>query len=187
MTKAGPEDVPLEGRNVAPLRLLLTHSHGEPRSKTLHISPEGAGMAEALAQCGEREDDAQWRLANLCRIQWSDGARCWQLLNNSYTLMCVHNGERVRSGCPVRLAYGDLLELGLLRFMVQPWEASTREGRSRAPVVGSVAEGRESAEQPAPGFGLSDLAAYGGSSGTMWLLHGGSVDRFFRSCLLGAP
>ncbi len=101
------------------LRLQLTHSNGEARSGTLSIPSTGAGMADALQLCGERQSEAQWRAANLCRIAWSDSAGAWRLTNSSHTLMCVCRGERVFAGASVPIAPGDALELGLLRFTVE--------------------------------------------------------------------
>lgn len=83
-----------------PLRLQLTHSNGEPRRGALSIPPSGAGMADALQLCGERQSEAQWRAANLCRIAWSESAGEWRLTNSSHTLMCVCRGpveRRARS------------------------------------------------------------------------------------------
>lgn len=101
------------------LRLQLTHSNGEARRGALSIPPTGAGMADALQLCGERQSEAQWRAANLCRIAWSDSAGAWRLTNSSHTLMCVCRGERVLAGASVLVAPGDRLELGLLRFTVE--------------------------------------------------------------------
>ncbi|WP_194273954.1 TagK domain-containing protein [Variovorax paradoxus] len=97
----------------------LTHGNGEARSGALSIPPSGAGMADALQLCGERQSEAQWRAANLCRIAWSDSAGEWRLTNSSQTLMCVREGERVLAGASVPITPGDTLELGLLRFIVE--------------------------------------------------------------------
>jgi hypothetical protein len=108
-----------ESDDVAPLCLRLTHSGGEARNGVMRIPPAGAGLADALQLCGERQNDAQWRVANLCRIAWHGQGKGWQLSNGSHTLMCVRNGERVRGGTAVSLAVGDTLELGLLRFELE--------------------------------------------------------------------
>jgi hypothetical protein len=113
--------------NVAPLLLRLTHSGGEARNATMLIPPAGAGMADALQLCGERQSDAQWRVANLCRIAWRGEAGGWQLLNGSYTLVCAHNGARIPVGAAVTVAAGDALELGLLRFVLESGEGVVPE------------------------------------------------------------
>ncbi len=117
-----------------PLRLQLTHSNGEPRRDALSIPPSGAGMADALQLCGERQSEAQWRAANLCRIAWSDSAGEWRLTNSSHTLMCVCRGERVPAGASAPVVPGDTLELGLLRFTVeQGAPVDVRRSGTRAP------------------------------------------------------
>jgi len=117
--------------DVAPLRLRLTHCGGEARNAAMLIPAAGAGMADALQLCGERQSDAQWRVANLCRIAWQGETGDWKLANGSYTLMCVRNGERVPAGITVPVAVGDTLELGLLRFVLEPGEGGLPE-RARA-------------------------------------------------------
>ncbi len=109
----------VEGDDVAPLRLRLTHSCGDARNGVMRIPPAGAGLADALQLCGERQSDAQWRVANLCRIAWHGQGKGWQLSNGSHTLMCVRNGDRVQGGAAV----GDTLELGLLRFVLEKEES----------------------------------------------------------------
>lgn len=186
MNTSLPEDAPLENGDVSPLRLRLTHSHGELRNRTLHIPPDGAGMAEALERCGERQGDVQWRLANLCRIRLNGSAQRWHLQNNSYTLMCVRNGERVPPGRPVLLAEGDQIELGLLRFVVEPWEAPMLEEKPFDPVMAAPAvDSQEPAEQPASDFELSDLASDPGSSGTTSSHHDAPADPFWVLGLAG--
>lgn len=106
-----------DSRNIR-LCLQLTHRNGEARSGALSIPPAGAGMADALQLCEERQSEAQWRAANLCRIAWSESAGEWRLTNSSHTLVCVCRGERVLAGASVPIAPGDSLELGLLRFTV---------------------------------------------------------------------
>lgn len=108
--------------NVAPLLLRLTHSGGEAHDGIMRIPPSGAGMADALQLCSERQSDAQWRVANLCRIAWRGEAGGWQLLNGSYTMVCARNGERVPVGAAVTVAAGDAIELGLLRFVLESGE-----------------------------------------------------------------
>lgn len=146
------------------LRLQLTHSNGEARSGALSIAPTGAGMADALQLCGERQSEAQWRAANLCRIAWSDSAGAWRLTNSSHTLMCVCRGERVLAGASVLVAPGDTLELGLLRFTVEQ-DVAVDEGQPGKPA--SVRRGVVDAEREpvsrtpateAPPFDLRALA-----------------------------
>jgi hypothetical protein len=154
---------------MASLRLRLTHSGGEIRNGTMRIPAAGAGMADALQLCGERQSEAQWRVANMCRIAWSDEAGGWQLTNNSQTLMCVCNGERVRVGAPVFIAIGDTLELGLLRFLVETDEVGEAHGQAvHSEVVRGDRQmgGTSRPHAPAtpvehfpPAFDLRDLAA----------------------------
>jgi hypothetical protein len=119
MSEASARQPSEEQGESAPLCLRLTHNHGEARRVTLQIPASGTGMADALELSGERHGGAHWRLANMCRIAWRADRGHWQLLNGSYTLTCVLNGERVSGGCSVRIAEGDCLELGLLRFVVE--------------------------------------------------------------------
>ena len=153
---------------VAPLRLRLTHRLGEVRSGAVQIPASGAGMADALQLCGERQSEAQWRVANMCRIAWHGHAEGWQLLNGSHTLMCVRNGERVQAGLSVPIAEGDTLELGLLRFQVEKEEGGFLEGVLPGEAVQSVPHSAavdDIAAAPAPraddeaAFELHDLAA----------------------------
>lgn len=143
-------DARLEGAGVEPLRLRLTHMGGEARSVIAHIPASGMGVADALAMAGIRPAHAQWRLANLCRIRWDAAAQRWTLQNLSYTLMCALNGERVAPALPLCIATGDVLELGLLRFVVEleggvtiddgPVDASQRlaHSESDAPLSASM-------------------------------------------------
>ncbi|MCY1212412.1 hypothetical protein D9M72_241460 [compost metagenome] len=147
-----------------PLRLQLTHSNGEPRRGALSIPPSGAGMADALQLCGERQSEAQWRAANLCRIAWSDSAGEWRLTNSSHTLMCVCRGERVPAGVSVPVVPGDTLELGLLRFTVeQGASADVRQPSTQAPGRRGSADAERGAAShtptsDAPPFDLRVLA-----------------------------
>jgi hypothetical protein len=144
---------------LSPLRLRLTHNGGEPRDGVLRIPAAGAGMADALEVSGERQSDAQWRLANLCRIAWSHDAGCWQLLNASYTLTCVRNGEPVPAGRAISMGPGDTLELGLMRFVVEQGEEDVPEhgGAGPARTRMGVADARDEDPVP-PAFELRDLA-----------------------------
>jgi hypothetical protein len=151
--------------NVAPLLLRLTHSGGEARNGTMLIPPGGAGMADALQLCGERQSDAQWRVANLCRIAWRSEAGAWQLLNGSYTLVCAHNGERVPVGAAVTVAAGDALELGLLRFVLEPGDGvvpaqmhvAPKRLEDRLDVFDRWAIASPRSEETRHGFDLRDL------------------------------
>lgn len=112
----------------APLRLRLLHRHGVVRPGVLAMAPGGTGLAPALELGGgERLSETQWHSANRCRLV-GQGAD-WQVLNDSPTLVCAVNGERVTAAHPRAVSVGDTLELGLLRWVV--------EGRRRAG-VGSV-------------------------------------------------
>lgn len=168
-----------------PLHLRLTHDGGEARSGALRIPAGGAGMADALALSGEHHTDAQWRLANLCRIQWDSGPGRWQLLNRSHTLMCVRNGERVPPECPVAVGAGDVLELGLLRFVVEPWDAPSIE--DEPPVAAAqAARNVAPAEHPARSFDWHDLADSSQDSGVMEPQAGAPVDPFAVLGIAGA-
>lgn len=170
-----------EDELVAPLRLRLTHSGGEARHGAMLIPSMGVGMADALQLCGERQSDAQWRVANMCRIAWSNGVGGWQLTNDSFTLMCVRNGERVEGGVSVSIAPGDTLELGLLRFMLEVGErgrnvepppsgeappAPRRTATATSETL-EVPEARNPVNHEPPAFDLRDLAARGGQSGSL--------------------
>jgi len=155
------EEFRFDDGEVLSLRLRLTHSGGDARDGAILIPAAGRGVADALQLCGERQSEAQWRVANLCRIAWSDTAGGWQLLNGSHVLMCALNGKRVRAGLVVPIAAGDTLELGLLRFVVESGEGGAIKG---GPVVVEPARPVASA---APAFDLRDLAVRGGESGSL--------------------
>lgn len=101
------------------LQLRVVHSRGGPRQGILPIAPGGLGMAAALELGGERLNDAQWRSANRCRLTWLGRDRGWQLFNGSQSLVCALNGERVTAANPMAVLAGDMLELGLLRFVIE--------------------------------------------------------------------
>ncbi|MGJ7615119.1 MULTISPECIES: TagK domain-containing protein [unclassified Variovorax] len=175
-TSSGADADPAHGE-VAALRLRLTHSGGEVRSGALRIPVDGAGMSDALALSGERYADAQWPLANLCRIQRDGGSGRWQLLNLSHTLLCVRNGQRVPPACPVPVSAGDVLELGLLRFVVEPWDdfSIAHEPASAATPAARIVT---PAEDPAPGFDWHDLAGSPQDSGVMGASSSAPIDPF---------
>jgi hypothetical protein len=149
-----------ESDDVTPLCLRLTHSCGEARDGVMRIPPAGAGLADALQLCGERQSDAQWRVANLCRIAWHGQGKGWKLSNGSHTLMCVRNGERVRGGTAVSLAVGDTLELGLLRFELEKEEGRVRQHAFdlRALDSRSIENGGRQVDTLADPFGVLDIA-----------------------------
>lgn len=176
---------PKESEQPAPLRLRLTHSGGEARCGVLCIPVGGSGMSDALALSGERHSDAQWRLANLCRIQWDNGHGRWQLLNNSHTLLCVRNGQRVPPACPVPVAAGDVLELGLLRFVVEPWNDPSI-AHEPAIVAGQVDRAATPDEHTAPSFDWHDLAGCPQDSGVIGSQDGAHIDPFAVLGIAGA-
>lgn len=116
---------------MVPLQLRLVRSHGNARDGVLQLAAGGVGMADALELGGERLNDMQWRAVNLCRIAWQGLGNSWQLSNGSRTLVCALNGARVMPHGPVNIAPGDVLELGLLRFVVEAAEESEFAGRER--------------------------------------------------------
>lgn len=184
-TEGSADASPKEGEQPASLRLRLTHSGGEARCGALCIPVGGSGMSDALALSGERHSDAQWRLANLCRIQWDSGHGRWQLLNNSHTLLCVRNGQRVPPACPVPLAAGDVLELGLLRFVVEPWN-DLSVAHEPAIVADQADSAATPAEHTAPSFDWHDLAGRSQDSGVMGAQDGAPIDPFAVLGIAGA-
>jgi hypothetical protein len=168
---------PFAGKgDAAPLRLRLTHSGGEARNAAMPIPAAGAGMADALQLCGERQSDAQWRAANLCRIAWHSETGDWKLTNCSYTLMCTRNGERVQAGVAVLVAAGDTLELGLLRFVLETGEGGLPEpapAMTETPGISrqAVADRRTIKSSPRVGassdFDLGDLDSRSRDSETL--------------------
>lgn len=185
MTTANGADTRTGRGEPVALRLRLTHSGGEARSGALRIPVGGSGMADALALSGERHSDAQWRLANLCRIQWDGRPGQWQLLNLSHTLLCVRNGQRVLPACPVPVAAGDVLELGLLRFVVEPWD-DVSVAHEPASAATPAARGVTPAEDPAPSFDWHDLAGGPQDGGVMGAPAGAPIDPFALLGLAGA-
>lgn len=146
---------------LAPIRLRLVRSHGDAVDLVLPVPPEGRGLADALELGGERLNDMQWRSANRCRIVPNGDA--WQLANESPTLVCTLNGIRVRASTSVALAAGDVLELALLRFLVEP-ATDAMSAESVARVAGPLAVHQPASEIPpnaiadAVEFDLRDLA-----------------------------
>lgn len=149
------------------LRLRLIHSAGETRNASILIPLAGAGMADALELFEERQSDAQWRVANLCRIAWQEKANSWKLSNGSYTLVCVRNGERVQSGAVVPVAAGDTIELGLLRFVLEEGDEVSEHATADIPFVSFDLQALEGRSGEAGGrrngtlsdpFGVLDIA-----------------------------
>lgn len=101
-----------------PICLRLVRSHGDAVDLVLPVPPEGRGLADALELGGERLNDTQWRSANRCRVVPDGDA--WRLVNESHTLVCTLNDVRVRASTSAAIAVGDVLELALLRFLVEP-------------------------------------------------------------------
>lgn len=174
-----------EGGGVGPLRLRLTHMGGEARSVTLHVPASGMGVADALAMAGIHPADAQWRLANLCRIRWDAAAERWKLQNLSYTLMCALNGERVAPALPLCVATGDVLELGLLRFVVALEDGETV---SDEPVDAPRKPAQDEADlaTSARSFDLRDLAVGAEDSGEVLAQGDTTADAFAMLRIAGA-
>ena len=185
MSTTSRADAHPEHGEPVPLRLRLTHGGGEARSGALRIPADGMGMADAFALSGEHHSDAQWRLANLCRIQWDGGPGRWQLLNRSHTLMCVRNGERVPPECPVAVSAGDVLELGLLRFVVEPWDDPSIEDEP-AIAAPHAARSVTPAEHPARSFDWHDLTDSSQDTGVVESQAGAPVDPFAVLGIAGA-
>ncbi len=134
------------------------------------VPQDGCGFADLLELGGERLNDSQWRSANQCRIE-SAGDR-WQLRNDSSTLVCVLNDQRVSINAPVTLGAGDTLELGFLRIEVEMASAveAALSGASAAgrlqvdsgavvPASQSHAPHSQPAVADSVAFDLRDLAA----------------------------
>ncbi|MEJ8827316.1 TagK domain-containing protein [Variovorax humicola] len=99
------------------LLLRLVRSHGKPVDGTLSVPAAGVGLADALALDARAPNDEDRRQADLCRIGLR--GRSWQLSNDSHALACTLNGQRVPAGTVTSVADRDVLELGLLRFVVE--------------------------------------------------------------------
>lgn len=108
-----------QGADVAmtSLELRLVRSHGNPADAVLSVPTEGAGLGSAFALDVEAPDDEHRRQADLCRIGLQ--GRIWHLSNEGHSLACALNGERVPAGAVLPVSDGDVLELGLLRFIVE--------------------------------------------------------------------
>ena len=98
------------------LRLRLTRNQGMSADGALPMPAAGAGLAGALALADRKPDEEQRREADLCRIGLHGSA--WLFSNGSRALVCAVNGERVPAGATAPVADGDVLEIGLLRFVV---------------------------------------------------------------------
>jgi len=114
----------------AELRLRLTHSRGHARDGACAFPIEGAGMANALELDGSRPSHAQWHGANLCRISCQSGG--WQLQNRNPKLVCALNGQRLTLDLAMPLSVGDVIEVGLMRFVVEAIVAVTRSAAADA-------------------------------------------------------
>ncbi|MDB5895267.1 MAG: hypothetical protein JWQ88_2798 [Rhodoferax sp.] len=113
-----PQDAP-----GAELRLRLTHNMGRPRDGACIFPTGGAGLAAALELDGVRLSHAQWHAANLCRIEWRHGG--WQWQNRNPKLVCALNGQRLALDFAAPLAVGDVIEVGLMRFVTESVLAPT--------------------------------------------------------------
>lgn len=135
---------PMPSANGPSVRLRLVRRHGNPENAVLSVPTSGATLAAAFELDGQKPSSQQLIEAGLCRIDLQ--GRSWQLSNDSHSLACALNGARVPAGTNVSLADGDVLEVGLLRFVVE----------------------LESADANATAFDLRDLAsppAHGRHSG----------------------
>jgi hypothetical protein len=99
------------------LRLRLVHGHGNPVNAALSVPATGATLAGALELAGQKLDCEQLIEAELCRIDLQ--GRSWRLSNDSHSLACTLNAVRVPAGKNVPVSGGDVLEVGLLRFVVE--------------------------------------------------------------------
>lgn len=149
--------------------LRLVRSHGDAVDLVLPVPPEGRGLADALELGVERLNHTQWRSANRCRIV-SDGD-AWRLVNESRTLVCTLNGVRIRASTSAAIAPGDVLELALLRFLVEP--ATDAMSSSPAIRMAGPSEVRQAVPDMSPQsvadaveFDLRDLAFPAQEAGT---------------------
>lgn len=115
--------------------LRLLSSRGLPRQGVLSLRLEGRGMADALALAEPHLNDVEWRDANRCRIVWRTEG--WMLSNESRTWVCALNGSRIQTGEQAILRIGDMLEVGLLRFLVDKEQSGARYTEQSAPVARS--------------------------------------------------
>jgi hypothetical protein len=115
------------------LTLRLVRSHGDAAAGTLSVPAGGMGLAEALALDGRAPDESQRREADLCRMGLREGR--WRLSNQSHVLACTLNGERVPPGASIPIGHGDLLEIALLRWIVEldPADSGTMDLDARDP------------------------------------------------------
>jgi hypothetical protein len=115
--------------------LRLLSSRGLPRQGVLSLRLEGRGMADALALAEPYLNDIEWRDANRCRVVWRTEG--WMLSNESRTWVCALNGSRIQTGEQVILQIGDMLELGLMRFLVDKEQSGTHGAEQSVPVARS--------------------------------------------------
>lgn len=100
----------------APLVLRLVRCRGLPCIGAFAVPPAGAGVAAALMLGGPPLSPVDSADADRCAIARIDGQ--WVLTNQSRSLVCALNGQRIGVGKRPALFDGDVLELGLLRFEV---------------------------------------------------------------------
>jgi hypothetical protein len=99
------------------LQLRLVRSHGNPANAALSVPATGATLAAAFELDGQKLDCEQLIEADLCRIDLQ--GRSWHLSNDSHSLACTLNGARVPAGKNTPIGAGDVLEVGLLRFVAE--------------------------------------------------------------------
>lgn len=100
----------------ARLVLRLVRCRGLPCIGAFAVPPAGAGVAAALMLGGPPLSPVDSEDADRCAIARIDGQ--WVLTNQSRSLVCALNGQRIGVGKRPALFDGDMLELGLLRFEV---------------------------------------------------------------------
>jgi hypothetical protein len=106
------------------IRLRLLQPDGAAGGASLRVPAGGIGMGAAL-QVGGRVVSTGQRLAgDLCRITWREDCGGWQLHNAGHALACALNEERVVGDWPWPIEIGDVLEFGVLRFVVEADEAT---------------------------------------------------------------
>lgn len=98
------------------LALKLVAGHGVPRHGLLRVPPEGCGMARAFALDEASFDAGRGWAADRCRIAMR--GESWVLSNHSRRMVCTLNGRRVALREEAIVHVDDILELGLLRFIV---------------------------------------------------------------------
>jgi len=104
--------------------LRWTHSHGAPRDALVRIPVAGFGMGQLLEFVGADMPQARLQSANQCRLMWGTARAHWQLFNGDEALVCAVNDVRVLHGKTLRVVPGDVVEVGLFRFVIESAGAS---------------------------------------------------------------